>query len=532
MFTPETYSPAETAILDQHFTNTNLPVFALVNLPEAVKAAMFARYSRTSKPLRRLFLDEFAEDITNPAVWDGAEGARAEGLMNRVFVQYGDDSVAQLGGAHLACEGMSNILTKVVQWGRLAAYLEQSTRYLPYNLKTDGKYRYYRDPNIMGSDLAGEYEDGLDEMFDIYTDLLERLPAKLAEAHPKPDGISDVAYQNSVKARAFDALRGLLPAAALSNVGVYANGQAYESLIMRLQSHPLPEAREYGAMILTELRKVIPSFLRRVDIPDRGVEWSDYQRERHDATAALAAQLFDGRSEQSIATVRLIDFDPRAETRMIAAMLAPYTHLSDHTLMGEVDVMSQAEKQAVIDVYVGERNNRRHKPGRALERVNYRFEIVADYGSFRDLQRHRTMTIEWQPLTPFHGYNVPADIAEHGMGLKYARAMDESARVHDLVAQKFPAQASYSIALGYRVRFVMGMNARAAMHTIELRSGPSGHEGYRHVAQEMFRTIEDTAGHHMIARMLSHTDHSGSGRLGRLDAENRTAAKRAAAPPG
>src|SRR5271154_3775308 len=157
----EDFTDAEVSILRRYVTNLDGPVFALVNLPEVVKGALFARYSRSSKSLRRLFLDEFVGDldVTGDTSLDATVGLRrAEDLYERVFGDYGDDSVAQLGGVHLACEQASNVLTKVLEWGRLMSYLEQSTRYIPYDTRmATGHYRYYRDPDVLDSALGARY---------------------------------------------------------------------------------------------------------------------------------------------------------------------------------------------------------------------------------------------------------------------------------------------------------------------------------------------------------------------------------------
>ena len=286
----ESFSESERAALAPHFTNLDSPVFALVNLPETVKGAMFARYSRYQGTLRRLYLDEFAQDSRTPAApaFDGAEGERARKLYERIFLGYGDDSVAQLGGAHVACEWVSNVMTKVLQRGRLAAYLEQSTRYIPYDVPIEGTsaYRYWRDPA-----LGPEYEAAMDSLFYAYSDSLPRVRAWAAERFPRADDEAESAHARSINAKALDLLRGLLPAASLSHVGVFASGQAYEQLILRCLASPLPEARDYGRMILTELKSVMPSFLTRVERPERGGEWISYLEERADAAERWAGRL-------------------------------------------------------------------------------------------------------------------------------------------------------------------------------------------------------------------------------------------------
>ncbi|WCO65004.1 FAD-dependent thymidylate synthase [Iamia majanohamensis] len=530
VYVPEEFSPEEGDVLRRYFTNLDGPVFALVNLPEVVKGALFARYSRSSKSLRRLFLDEFVGelDISGDATIDATVGLRrAEELYDRVFFEYGDDSVAQLGGVHLACEQASNLLTKVLEWGRLMAYLEQSTRYIAYDSRLGGRYRYLRDPAILGSPLGTRYVGDMDRLFDTYASLVPRLQDFFRERFPKEPGDSDLVYRQAVRAKAFDALRGILPAASLSNVGIYGTGQGYEQLLLRMRAHPLPEARSYADLMLGELRKVIPSFLKRVDLDDRGVAWSTYLASTRTATEELAERLFPVDVAPDAAPgVTLTSFDPDAEVRLVTAMLYPSTHVPEAQVERRVREMTTAERMEVVHAYVGDRSNRRHKPGRALERLSYRFDVLADYGAFRDLQRHRMLTVEWQALSPRHGYTRPEAVDLAGHAAEFDDAMGRSAELHDALLDRFPAQAPYATCLAYKVRFSMQMNAREAMHMLELRSTPQGHPAYREVAQDMHRLIAEEAGHPVVAELMRYVDHTPEPALERLDAERRAEARR------
>src|SRR5579862_4703445 len=341
VYAVEEWTAEEADVLRRYFTNLEGPVFALVNLPEVVKGALFARYSRSSKSLRRLFLDEFVGDldVSGDHSVDATVGlARAEQLYERVFFEYGDDSVAQLGGVHLACEQASNVLTKVLERGRLMSYLEQSTRYIAYDHRLPhGHYRYHRPREILESSLGARYVGDMDRMFDTYGAMLGRLVAWLGARYPRAAGDSDFAHRQALKAKALDATRGLLPAASLSNVGVYGDGQAYEALLLRMAADPLPEVREYGAMMLAELRKVIPSFLQRVDVAERGGAWTAYLAATRDATRDLAGKLAadfgvdtgpEGAGSPGAppdpapvpAEVALVDFDPAGEEKVLAAI--------------------------------------------------------------------------------------------------------------------------------------------------------------------------------------------------------------------
>ena len=533
-YVAEEFSSTEQAVLRRYFTNLDGPVFALVNLPEVVKGALFARYSRSAKSLRRLFIDEFVNDldVSGDANIDATIGLeRAEALYDKVFFEYGDDSVAQLGGVHLACEQASNVLTKALEWGRLMSYLEQSTRYIAYDARLGGRYRFYRDPAVLASPLGARYVGDMDRMFDAYAELVPTLTEHFRAAFPKSPNDSDFIYRQAIRAKAFDALRGLLPAASLSNVGIYGTGQGYEALLLRLKSLQLPEANAYADLMLIELRKVIPSFLMRVDLEDRGVAWSNYLRTNSESMAELAATLFptpEPKDEPS--SVSLVDFDPDGEIKTVAAMLYPHVTQPEEVVEDQVRAMTVDERISIMKAYVGERRNRRHKPGRALERTFYRFDVLSDYGAFRDLQRHRMMTIEWQKLTPHHGYIRPDAVDDAGTTAAFDAVMDRSARLYDDMVEEFPDQASYAVSLAYRVRYSMQFNAREAMHLLELRSGPQGHPTYRTVAQQMHEQLSEVAGHRAIAAMMTYVDHSTEADLERLEAERRAEERRASQP--
>ncbi len=531
-FAPETYTDEERAVLSRYVTNLDGPVFALVNLPEVVKGALFARYSRTSKPLRRLFLDEFAGQVeeagTGPPAGVGVE--RAERLYERVFFEYGDDSVAQLGGVHLACEQASQLLAKALEWGRLAAYLEQSTRYMRYDDRPGGRWRLTVPPEIAGTPLEERFGAFADLAFETYARCFDRVADLYRRLYPKDPADPDGVYRSTITAKTCDTLRGLLPAATRSNVGIYATGQAYEQLLLRLRAHPLAEMREYADLMLVELRKVIPAFLRRVDLEDRGVAWSRYLRETRERTEEIAAKVLAGVEGGPREEVVLTDHDPEGEVKVAAAALYAASDLPDDELLEAARRMTPEERAEVLRAYVGERGNRRHKPGRAFERTGYRFDVLCDFGAFRDLQRHRLLTIEWQRLTTRHGYETPPEVEAAGLRPDWTRVMEASAELEgEFLEAGHQEAAQYAVTMAHRIRFVMQMNAREAMHLTELRSSPQGHPVYRRVAQAMHRLIGEV--HPGIAAAMSYVDHSAV-ELERLEAERRAEARRRAMEGG
>ncbi len=513
----ESFSDEERAVLAPHVTNLDRPVFALVNLPETVKGALFARYSRYPGSLRRLLLDEFAADIPEGGrPFEGAEGERAAGLYERVFIGYGDDSIAQVGGAHLACEWVSNILTKQLQRGRLAAYLEQSTRYIPYDQRMPaGGYRYYSD-----EELGPRYREAMDELFEIYSRSLATVQGWAEEMWPRADE-PEGAWRRSIKAKALDLLRGLLPASTLSHVGIFASGQAYEQLLLRLFASPLPEARHFADLMLRELKQVMPSFVARVDRPDRGGEWIEYLRSRRETTEAWVARLgLERREPGDGPRVELVHVDG-GEEDLLAASLFEEAGVPETEIRDRVEALDPRERERMLAELAGERRNRRHRPGRGWEAVRYRFEVVSDYGGFRDLQRHRLLTCQWQRLSPDLGAGIPEEVRQAGAGPDYERALEISrGEFERLESEGLAAAAPYALCLGYRIRYLLDLNAREAMHICELRSGREGHPTYRAVAQAMHEQI--AAVHPAIARAMRHVDTSREPRLERILSEIRT----------
>jgi thymidylate synthase ThyX len=525
----EEFTEEERRLLSPHFTNLDRPVFALVNLPETIKGALFARYSRYAGTLRRLYLDEFAADVPEGGrPFEGEEGERAAGLYERVFSGFGDDSIAQLGGAHVACEWVSNLLTKVLQRGRLAAYLEQSTRYIPYDQPlpeaAGGGHRFYRDDDELGA----EYVEAMEELFEIYSCSLAQVRAWAGDRWPRGDEPLK-AWERSIKAKALDLLRGLLPASTLSHVGIYASGQAYEQLLLRMLASPLPEARRFGSIILEELTKVMPSFVARVERPDRGGEWISYLERRREAAERWVSRLGLDRSadDDPAPSVELTCIEG-SEEELIAASIFEAARGSEREILARVRALPPDEQAEIIAALSGERANRRHRPGRGWEAVRYRFEIVSDYGGFRDLQRHRLLTCQWQRLSPDLGAGIPDEVREAGAGDDYERALEISqAEYERLAAEGLTEAAPYALCLGYRIRYLLDLNAREAMHLIELRSGREGHPTYRAVAQAMHERIASV--HPAIAAAMTHVDSSTEPRLERIMSEIRTHRKRVTA---
>ncbi len=409
------------------------------------------------------------------------------------------------------------------------AYLEQSTRYVPYTDKLHGRWRYHIPVELQGA-VRDRYVRAMDSSFERYARWIAPMQDHFARRHPKAASDSDAVHRAAIRAKALDTLRGMLPAATQSNVGIFGTGQAFEALLLRMHASPLDEVRACGREMLTELRKVIPAFLVRVDQPDRGGRWSQYLADARASTAAVAEELLAAHVPEPRDEVVLTDFDPDGEAKIVASALYAVSDLPDDQLIALAMRMSADERARVLQAYLGDRTNRRHRPGRAFERTTYRFDVLTDYGAFRDLQRHRLLTLEWQPLSPRHGFTEPEAIREAGAADDWTHVMNTTAELHEAIVKAGLADvAPYAVAMAYRVRFYMDMNAREAMHLIELRTAPQGHPAYRRVCQRMHRLIADVAGHHAVAEAMKFADHS-TVELERLGSERALAAKRQAAP--
>jgi thymidylate synthase ThyX len=498
-----------------------------------VKGALFSRYSRSQKGLRRILLDEFIQAPEADFAGIVGEAAshhtdqlvaiqKAEAFYDRVLIGYGDDSVAELGGAHIACEGISNIAAKALEDSRLGiSPLEKSTRYVPFNKKVNGRYLYYREPAIMASSHAARYEATLDHLFDTYTALTESLLRWVQACTPKEEATSERAYASATRAKTLDLLRGLLPMATLTNVGLFGNGRAFEYLLVKLAASPHSEVQELGLAIQQELDQMIPSFVKRAKT-ERGQQYVHYLASNRDRTANLAQTLTKNLPSQSSSLVDLVEYDPEAEIKIVAAILYPQTDLGFEQLTAYAASLSAAEKLEIINTYVGERAVRFHHPGRAFEETYYTFDVLADLGAYRDLHRHRVLTQERQRYTVQHGYEVPPELAAANLAKSYCEALDKAAETAEIISQELPEAAQYVVPFAYRVRWRMKLNLREAYHFIELRSSRQGHPGYRAIAQAMYQQIQ--AVHPVLVANMHFVDLNDYA-LERLAAEQRLDAK-------
>jgi thymidylate synthase ThyX len=522
------FTSAELAVLARYFTNLDRPVFALRNLPEVVKGALFSRYSRTEKSLRRVLLEEFINEPDSgfdalagaaPDADDMVAVRKAEEFYERVLVGYGDDSVAELAGAHIAIERTSTLAAKALEDSRIGiSPLEKSTRYVRFDRPgPDGRHLFYRGPEL----AHPEYEPAADALFGAYSSMVEPVTEAIRARFPIEPGETDRAWKSATRAKALDLLRGLLPAGALTNLGLFGNGRAFEYLITKLAAHELPECQRLATDMHRELALVIPAFVKRA-LDERYGRPSAERMARIRETAAAMARRDAEVEPVTGPSVRLVEFDPDAERKVVLAALFSHSNASLEEQEGD--------PAQVLEALLGDRANRRQRAPRALEHAQYTFEIVANFGAYRDLHRHRMLTQDRQLLGTSLGYDLPPGLADLGMADRFAAAVEAAAAVHArLERDAGPALAQYIVPLAFRVRWYFRVNLREVYHLCELRTTPQGHPDYRWVAQEMFRRVADI--HPRLAGYARFVDLGPGDELERRHSERRIDEKLSALGP-
>ena len=546
------FTTQERESLAPFFTNLDNDVFGL-KLPQEVAGALFSRYSRSTKSLRRTFLDEFLGDpelalkdllgAQSSTSDDSAALKKARAFYDRVLVGYGDDSVAQLGGAHIACENISNVAAKILEDARIGiAPLEKSTRYVRFDQKdANGDYLFYREPKIMASRHRDEYLRVMNLLFDTYSRQMEPMLENIARSLPieqlevRDPGTgkalsydeakrderlkrwAETAYRATVRAHTCDVLRSYLPAATLTNVGMFGVGQAFEYLISKMYSHELSEAKELAGAMHGELNQLIPSFVKRAQV-------NDYLISAAAAAKAVAKNALQTALTEANDPVALIDYDRHAEEKIVAALLYPHVRHPLQQLRQIAAQLSAEERRKILIEYFAKRRHRRDKPGRAFENIYYTFDILGNLGLYRDLHRHRILTQERQDFTTVHGYDTPPEIEEAGFNSEFDDCMAQAGQLYENIHPDLPCEAQYVAPFAYKIRWYMKMNLREAVHLCELRTMPQGHPDYRFIAQQMWRKIQEV--HPTLAECGKFIDWK-KYRLGRLQSEMRTEFKKA-----
>lgn len=532
----EEFTETQLKILERYVSNTSSHIFVLRNLPEVIKGALFSRYSRSSLGLRALLLKEFIsnEEEAAFAAIVGKNGEqeekdqpdqaaairKAQNFYDRILDGYGDDSIGELGGTHVAIENVSMLAAKLLEDSRIGGSpLEKSTRYVYFDQKVNGEYLFYREPVLMTSAYRDLYINTSNMLFDTYSRLIPPLTALIDEKMPKDPGASKAAYTAALRAKVLDCLRGLLPAGTLTNMGVYGNGRFFEQLLHKLQISNLAEMQDIGKRMHEEISKVMPSFIRRSD-PSHHTH-QDVSRFFCAMNAELNAvsERNTLRLERSAEPgVKLIASDPEGVLKVAAALLFSHSDKSYVDLYNHCKRLPEEELARILDAGCGARENRRHKSPRALEHATFTFEIVADFGVYRDLHRHRMLTQERQLLCCDYGFYLPPEIVGTDLEADYLAAIHKAKEVYDTIAAELPEEAQYMVPMAYNVRWYFQVNLRALQWLCELRSAPAGHTSYRLVAQQMAKQVSEAFP--AFERFFKFVDYEGY-ELGRLGQEQR-----------
>lgn len=528
----EDFTESQLKILERFVTNTRSHIFVIRNMPEVIKGALFSRYSRSNLGLRSLFLKEFignseessfeaiAGTAGNDPALQNAAIKKAQNFYDRILDGYGDDSIGELGGAHLALENISMLAAKVIEDSRIGGSpLEKSTRYICFDQKVKGEYLFYREPVLMTSAFRDLYLNTCNMLFDTYGHLIQMLSPIFEKQMPRDPNISNAAYAAALRAKVLDCLRGLLPAGTLTNMGIYGNGRFFDQLIHKLHCHNLAEMQDIGKKSYDELAKVIPSFVRRAQISHRTHQsYSDFSEAMQTELQVIATQHADIAKRSIEPGIRLLSSDPDAVYKVAAALLFPYVHHGLSDLLTHCKELPEEEIARILDAAASARENRRQKSPRALEQAYFTFEIVADFGVYRDLQRHRMLTQERQLLTCDYGFYTPPEIANTPMEAEYSAAMHKAKEAYDSIAASLPEEAQYIVPQAYNIRWYFHVNLRALQWLCELRSSPAGHPGYRYVAQTMAKQVSEAFPE--FERFFKFVDYGGYD-MGRLGQEQR-----------
>lgn len=511
-------------------TNPTGQVYAFTNAadPMMVAGAM-ARLSRIGDDARMVILKEFA----------GCPPEQLEALFDRVITAYGDDSVQQLMALMLVVEGCSNLMTKQLEKGRLAAYLEQSTRYIFFDSKVydektkQGVYRYYV-PGYFSDQLQIRYRSDMDRIFDLYSTVVRKLTEVVRSKTPFATDATDPeiqkqhrnAWLGATRAQACDAARTMLPVATTSTVGIVGSAQSFDTLIMRLSSLQLPEANDIGKLLLWEIRKVAGAFFKRTDMPERGGAIINHRKEiKRRVHSWVDDHLYERHSPSEKVEVNLVDYWPKDELSVVNDLLWTESGASYESITRQTPSFSEEDLVQALQAGIGERFNRRHRPGRSFEFAHFKWEVVCDYGIFRDLQRHRIVDgMDWQNLTPYLGYDVPQLVSDAGLEGEFEKAFSLSLSLHELLKREgFEQEAQYATLLGHRMRWRTALNVRESFHFHEIRTIPQGHSGYRKVTQMMHEKFGQA--YPRIATAMKFVNLGEDPELTRLAGERATQAK-------
>lgn len=453
-------------------TNNKLSIYSLDHLKPEVVAVAFAKCSRSA--------ESFAD------IAAGLTDEKSADFHEKWVVGYGHSSVAEHATLHMAIENVSILATKVLEDNRLASYTEKSTRYQVFD-----KEKYYKPKKVMDSELGSSYQETMDYIYDTYNSLFEPMQEFINKKYPKKAEENDRAYAATNKARACDNTRYLLPTATLTNLGMTANARAFEHAIVKLLSHPLEEIQAIGTSLKEEALKITPTLIKFANE-------NKYIKAAAEKTKQNTQNNFAD-TPRGTTAVEIVDFDQNAENKLIAALVYKYSQMPFQQILEKVKTLTSEEKEKIINDSLADRASF-DSTVREFEHIYYTFDILMDYGAFRDIQRHRMCTQTNQAVTVIHGYDTPEEIIEAGMEDKYKEVMNKAAELYNKIYPTFPDEAEYVVPLAFRKRVLYTWNLRELHHFISLRSGNKGHTSYRRIAQACWEKLNEI--HPLLAKYI------------------------------
>jgi thymidylate synthase ThyX len=487
--------------LSPYISDVDADIFVIGNLNPEVVGAALARYSRAPTGIKETIAREFLNPDGTPNEVKGTE------LIDRVVNKYGDESVAELAVAPLCIENVSNLMTKIIEDCRIGGSpIEESTRYVLYDVKHNDQWRYVRPQSIMKSGLAEPYVKTMDFLFETYAGLVEpmqeffrkKLPASTFKIEVEREGhvamlgsdalLNDnekrahrLAYGFTIRSAACDIIRCILPASTKANMGLVGNGRFYSGLISKLLSQDLDEGWLLAENVRKALGTQIPTFIRRAGK-------NEYLVENQKKIRELSVALFKDVPIEMVPEVVLIEDRVEDYTiNLLANIIFPYVQHSTMQIRNIVRALPEEEKNKILSTVLGERKSKRDRPPRAFE-YGYpiNFDVVTGFAEYRDLQRHRMLTQQRQDMNVSLGYSVPEEIEEMGKGEVVQECFERSESLHsDLIKAGLVREAQYAPLFNHFIRWNMGMNLREMGHLTELRSQKAGHPKYRRTVQVM-----------------------------------------------
>jgi thymidylate synthase ThyX len=493
------FSLEDRKLLSAHVSNMDKNIYLIKNLPPEVVAVLFAYVSRSPATFRENLLKLIKEKdidletlVTQVADHNQAK-EKARKFHEKWVVGYGHSSVAEHAVASIALEDVSILASKTIEDNRLASFTEKSTRYQIFDHN-----RYYKPQ--LSPELEKLFEETCNYLFDLYSENINKAIEFMKKKYPRGDQPERV-YEAITKARACDIMRYILPIGTLTNIGMTGNSRVYEHAIRKLISHPLQEMRNIGIGMKTEIQKLIPTLVRHAD---HNSYIHDTKKDFHTFTPTVLDKEVTHEKPVSI-----VGYDQDAENRLVAGMLYKYTEQPYSQIMQKVKSMTNQEKDEIFEKFL-KSMSKFDWPLRELEHVNYTFDILIDYGAFRDIQRHRICTQTNQLATVTHGYDIPEEIKEMGLGEKFSEAMERARETFLTIQKSFPYEAQYVIPLAYRRRTLFTWNLRELHHFIKLRTSRQGHTSYRIVARACYDELAKL--HPLIAKYIRVQDIDGPAR--------------------